>query len=204
MSDESSNNAFWEERYAAASAAGSPVWSLEPNAWIKQVTADLPPGTAIDLAAGEGRNSLWLASRGWRVTAVDFSPAGLAMGRQRAGTDLDVQWVTADVTAWVSPEPVDLVVIAYLQLAAEPLMQAIAGAVASLAPGGTLALIGHDRENLEHGVGGPQDPALLHDLEVLRSAAGALDILECRRYERRTSDGRTAIDAILLARRAEA
>ena len=195
MSDE-----FWDDRYSTAAAAGGAVWSIEPNAWIEQVTGTLPPGNAIDLAAGEGRNALWLASRGWSVTAVDFSAAGLAIGRKRAATAaLDLDWVTADAISWVSPTPVDLVVIAYLQLPAPDLTRAISNAILSLAAGGTLALIGHDSENLEHGVGGPQDATMLYDLETVRSAAVGLDIAECRRYNRTTADGRIAIDTILLA-----
>jgi trans-aconitate methyltransferase len=195
------SNAFWDDRYSTAAASGDAVWSIEPNAWIEQVTGTLPPGTAIDLAAGEGRNALWLASRGWSVTAVDFSAAGLAIGRQRASAAaLDLDWVTADATSWVSPTAVDLVVIAYLQLPAPDLTRAIANAILSLVAGGTLALIGHDSENLEHGVGGPKDAALLYDLETVRSAAAGLDIAECRRYNRTTADGGVAIDTILLAR----
>ena len=194
------SNAFWDDRYATAAAAGDAVWSIEPNAWIEQVTGTLPPGNAIDLAAGEGRNALWLASRGWSVTAVDFSAVGLAIGQQRAAeAGLDLDWVTADATSWVSPTPVDLVVVAYLQLPAPGLTRAISNAILSLATGGTLALICHDSENLEHGVGGPNDPALLLDLETVRSAAVGLDILECRRYDRPTADGTVAIDTILLA-----
>ena len=194
------SNEFWDDRYSTAAAAGDAVWSIEPNAWIEQVTGTLPPGNAIDLAAGEGRNALWLASRGWSVTAVDFSAAGLAIGRKRAATAaLDLDWVTADATSWVSPTPVDLVVIAYLQLPAPDLTRAISNAILSLAAGGTLALIGHDSENLEHGVGGPQDATMLYDLETVRSAAVGLDIAECRRYNRTTADGRIAIDTILLA-----
>ena len=194
------SNAFWDDRYSTAAAAGDAVWSIEPNAWIEQVTGTLPPGNAIDLAAGEGRNALWLASRGWSVTAVDFSAAGLAIGRKRAATvALDLDWVTADATSWVSPTPVDLVVIAYLQLPAPDLTRAISNAILSLAASGTLALIGHDSENLEHGVGGPKDATMLYDLETVRSAAVGLDIAECRRYNRTTADGRIAIDTILLA-----
>ena len=194
------SNAFWDDRYSTAAAAGDAVWSIEPNAWIEQVTGTLPPGNAIDLAAGEGRNALWLASRGWSVTAVDFSAAGLAIGRKRAATAaLDLDWVTADAISWVSPTPVDLVVIAYLQLPAPDLTRAISNAILSLAAGGTLALIGHDSENLEHGAGGPQDATMLYDLETVRSAAVGLDIAECRRYNRTTADGRIAIDTILLA-----
>ncbi len=193
------SNAFWDDRYAKAAAEGAAVWSIEPNAWIAQVTETLAPGTAIDLAAGEGRNALWLASRGWSVTAVDFSATGLAIGRQRAAeAALELDWVTADATTWVAPVPVDLVVMAYLQLPEAQLTAAISNAILSLAPGGTLALIGHDSENLERGIGGPQDPTMLYDLEVVRAAAAGLDIAECRRYDRTTADGRVAIDTILL------
>jgi SAM-dependent methyltransferase len=194
------SDAFWNDRYAKAAEEGAAVWSIEPNAWIEQVTGTLLPGTAIDLAAGEGRNALWLASRGWSVTAVDFSAAGLAIGRQRAVTaSLELNWVTADATTWVSPTPVTLVVIAYLQLPAPDLTRAISNAILSLAAGGTLALIGHDSENLEHGVGGPKDVTMLYALETVRSAAAGLDIAECRRYNRMTADGTVAIDTILLA-----
>ncbi len=192
---------FWDQRYGAARASEETVWSRDPNFWIAGTVGPLEPGTAIDLAAGEGRNSLWLASLGWRVTAVDFSLAGLATGRDRAmSLGLDVEWVHADVTTWLAPRPVDLVVIAYLQLPLEPMTRAIGNAVTSLAPGGSLVLIGHDRANLEHGVGGPQDPRLLLDVEEVTCAASALDIVEARRFDRPTKNG-TAIDTILVGRK---
>lgn len=187
---------FWDARYSEGG-----VWSREPNAWIESTVAHLDPGAAVDLGAGEGRNALWLASLGWEVTAVDFSPVGLRTGRTRARTaGLDIEWVEADATTWVSPTLVDLVVVAYLQLPADALASALETAAGYLAPGGTLALINHDRDNLTRGVGGPQDAALLTTVEELRSAASDLDIIECRQFERTTADGATAIDAILLAR----
>ncbi|HAM25793.1 MAG TPA: class I SAM-dependent methyltransferase [Microbacteriaceae bacterium] len=196
------SNAMWDERYTHAAATGSTVWSKGPNAWIESTICPLPPGRAVDLAAGEGRNALWLASRGWAVTAVDFSAAGLAIGQARAAElGLDIDWVVADATAWVAPEPVDLVVIAYLQLPKDELARAVANAAASLAHGGTLAMIGHDRDNLERGVGGPQNPLILHDVAELRTAATGLDIVECAQIERPV-DGGVAIDTILLARKA--
>ena len=62
----------WDERYAAAEL----VWSATPNQFVATELADLPPGRALDLAAGEGRNALWLAGLGWQVTAVAFSLVG--------------------------------------------------------------------------------------------------------------------------------
>ena len=184
---------FWDERYAAGS-----VWSDTPNAWVAATVASLDPGVAVDLGAGEGRNAIWLAERGWEVTAVDFSPVGLTTGSAKAAEKgLDIEWVTADATAWVSPQLVDLVVVAYLQLPADALALAIGNAASYLAPGGTLALVSHDRENT---VGGPQDPAILTTVEQLRAAASGLEILECAQAERETAAG-TALDTVLVARR---
>lgn len=184
---------FWDERYAAGS-----VWSDTPNAWVAATVASLDPGVAVDLGAGEGRNAIWLAERGWEVTAVDFSPVGLATGASKATEKgLDIEWVTAHATAWVSPQLVDLVVVAYLQLPADPLALAIGNAASYLAPGGTLALVSHDRENT---VGGPQDPEILTTVEQLRAAASGLEILECAQAPRETAAG-TALDTVLVARR---
>jgi len=108
----------WDRRYEAAS-----IWSLEPNAWIAATLTGLSPGAAVDLGAGEGRNAIWLASLGWQVTAVDFSGVGLARGAARAKElGVEVTWVTADATTWVSPQLIDLVAVAYLQLPAAPSM----------------------------------------------------------------------------------
>ena len=182
----------WDARYETEG-----VWSREPNAWVEATLRHLDPGTAVDLAAGEGRNALWLASLGWEVTAVDFSSVGLATGRARAAeSGVDVEWVTADATTWVSPQLVDLVLIAYLQVPTEQLALAIGTAAGYLAPGGTLAIVGHDRAGA---VGGPKDPALLYTVEELRAAASGLEIVTCESVERVTDAG-VALDTVLVAR----
>ena len=123
----------WDQRYAASEL----VWSREPNQFVATELAHLPPGTAVDLAAGEGRNAIWLASRGWSATAVDFSQVALDKGA-RLADDLDVTWVRADATTWQPPAPVDLVVMAYFQVPAEDRRRAVRGAATMLAPGGTM------------------------------------------------------------------
>src|SRR5436305_12347739 len=102
----------WDRRYAEQQQ-----WSSGPNALVAELLTGLPPGDAVDLAAGEGRHALWLAARGWRVTAVDFSAVGLARGRAQPGADA-VRWVTADVLTWNPPAGLDLVLVAYLHLPA--------------------------------------------------------------------------------------
>lgn len=206
------DNTFWEKRYAAAAEANSTIWSLGPNAWVESTVNSLfdlaaaadSTRSAVDLAAGEGRNALWLASLGWQVTAVDFSPTGLAIGRERAVAEgLSIDWVSADATTWVAPDPVDLVVVAYLQLPAGQLAKAIANAATSLTDDGVLVLIGHDRENLVRGTGGPQDADMLLTVDELKAAATAagLTVEKCEQFERRLDGEAVAVDAVMVARK---
>jgi SAM-dependent methyltransferase len=150
----------WDERYAATEL----VWSAEPNQFVAAECADLAPGRAVDLAAGEGRNAIWLARRGWDVTAVDFSQVALDKGRRLADATASptgsLAWVHADATTWTG-SGYDLAVVAYLQLPADERREAARRAVESLAQGGTLLWVAHDSTNLVEGTGGPQDPRVL-------------------------------------------
>ena len=123
----------WDQRYAAAEL----VWTAEPNRFVVAELQDLAPGRALDVGAGEGRNAVWLASRGWQVTAVDFSAVGLDKGRRLAqDRGVAVDWVRADVRDY-QPEPgsFQLVLIAYLQLREAELDGVLRRAVTALAPG---------------------------------------------------------------------
>ena len=188
----------WDERYAATEL----VWSVTPNQFVAAELAELPPGRAVDLAAGEGRNAIWLAGLGWEVTAVDFSQVALDKGRQLAG-DADVTWVCADATTWEADAAYDLAVLAYLQLAAEQRRAAVRRAFAALRPGGTFLLVAHDTTNLTEGTGGPQDASVLMTAQdVLGDLAGEeLDVVRAGRVERRVAgaDGSllTAFDSLV-------
>ena len=185
----------WDERYAEQRQ-----WSAEPNALVGELLADLPPGAAVDLAAGEGRHALWLAGRGWCVTAVDFSDVGLSRGRSQPGAG-EVTWVTADVTAWATePESLDLVLVAYLHLAEADTIALLSRAVGWLRPGGRLLVLGHDVENITAGVGGPQEPAILHSVDRLAPVAALLDVDRLEQVRRATPAG-TALDTLLWGRR---
>ena len=178
----------WDERYAASEL----VWSREPNQFVAAELADLTPGAAVDLAAGEGRNAIWLASRGWSATAVDFSQVALDKGaRLAADAGVEVTWACADATAWQPPAPVDLVVVAYLQVPADDRRRAVRGAVGMLAPGGTLLLVAHDSTNLTEGTGGPQDPSVLMTAEDVLDDLSGLDV-EVVRAERVAREVRSA------------
>jgi SAM-dependent methyltransferase len=185
----------WDARYAERQQ-----WSGEPNPLVAELVGDLPPGAALDLAAGEGRHALWLARRGWRATAVDFSATGLARGRAQPGADR-VTWVTADVTTWsTAPGSADLVLVAYLHLPDPHMTDLLRRAVGWLRPGGRFLLLGHDVDNLAHGVGGPQDPAILHGTRRLAPVAALLDVDRLEQVRRETTAG-TALDTLLWGRR---
>ena len=190
----------WDERYAATEL----VWSAEPNQFVAAEVADLPPGRALDLAAGEGRNAIWLARRGWDVTAADFSRVAIEKGRRLAG-ETPVRWVVADATTWHEPASYDLVVLAYLQLAAAERRAAVRAAYASLVPGGTFLLVAHDSTNLTEGTGGPQDYRVLMTAgDVLGDLEGEhYDVVRAGRIARTVADGhgeaptRTAWDCLV-------
>lgn len=188
----------WDERYSGHEL----VWSAGPNRFVAEECARLAPGRALDLACGEGRNALWLAELGWSVTAVDFSPVGIARARELAearGLTLDL--LVEDVTTWKPPAGAfDLVVIAYLQL--PEIGAVLARASEALAPGGVLMFVGHDRTNLTEGVGGPQDPAVLHTPSDVTAALPGLTVQRAERARRAVEvDGeeRFAVDTLVRA-----
>jgi len=192
----------WDQRYSTAEL----IWTAEANHFVAAETGHLPPGRALDLAAGEGRNAIWLAQHGWRATAVDFSEVALDKGR-RLAESLDVAdrvtWVCADVVAWTPPpDSVDLVVIAYLHLPADKLRMAISNAVGGLAAGGAIVVVGHDLRNLEGGTGGPQDPAVLYTPRTIATIveAAGLTATKAVTVERRTANG-VALDTLVTATR---
>ncbi|RMH68547.1 MAG: class I SAM-dependent methyltransferase [Actinomyces sp.] len=191
----------WNARYATRDF----VWSVEPNVFVERHCRELEPGDAIDLAAGECRNAVWLAGRGWRVTAVDFSSVALDKGRRLAEqAGVEVTTVEADVRTWEPDGAVDLVVVAYLQLPTTERLAVLGRLPGWLRPGGTLVLVAHDRTNIEHGWGGPPDPDVCYELDETVAALTGLDVQVAEVAERSvaTPDGeRIALDTLVVAHR---
>jgi len=192
----------WDERYSGTEFE----WTTRPNQFVAAELADLPPGRALDLAAGEGRNTVWLAERGWRVTAVDFSRAGLEKGRElsaaRGVDEAQVDWIVADLRDY-EPErgAYDLALIAYLQVGPSLRAVVLARAAAALAPGGTVFVVGHDLTNLTEGVGGPQDAHVLYTPEAVRADLPGLRVVRAGRVHRTVErDGATATAVDTLVR----
>lgn len=146
--------ALWDARYRSSTA----IWSGQPNPQLVAEVAGLDPGLALEVGCGEGADAVWLAERGWRVTAVDISAVALeraATAARERGPDVAgrIEWVRADVGRWVpAVNAYDLVSAQFVHLPA-PLRTVLHRRLAAaVAPGGTLLIVGHhpsDAENPE-------------------------------------------------------
>ena len=194
---------FWDERYTTDDL----VWTDRPNEFLVRETMSLPPGTALDLACGEGRNAIWLAEQGWSVVGADFSSVGLE--KAKAFADQRGVWVAFeqhDATIWVPRQRYGLVAVFYLQLPPEERRSALLHAIAAVADGGSLLVVAHDRDNLERGFGGPQSAEVLYSVdEVVNLAEKAgFEIVtaeQARRIVSTPSGERVAIDTVVRAHR---
>ena len=192
----------WDDRYRSAQL----LWGPGPNRRFAEVVGDLPPGRALDLACGEGRNAIWLAAQGWRVTAVDFSPVALERAaRLAADRGVTVDLLHHDVRTWDPPAGAfDLVALLYVHLPSDDLRRLHTRAAAAVAPGGTLVVIGHDRRNIAEGHGGPQDPDSLLDPDTVAGQVVSLRVVTAETVTRRveTDPPATALDTYVRATRA--
>jgi SAM-dependent methyltransferase len=192
----------WDERYQNKEL----LWTAEPNRFLVEAVEGLTPGKAIDLAAGEGRNAVWLAQQGWKVDAVDWSDVALDKGRELAKrAEVEVWFTREDLREWwPAPQQYDLVLVAYLQIPYLERHGVWRGAARAVAAGGHLVIIGHDWDNLEHGYGGPQQPEALYSPgEVVDVIGESLEVIRAEQVRRpvETDDGiREAIDNIVVGR----
>jgi SAM-dependent methyltransferase len=198
------NREMWNQRYDTTEL----VWTANPNQFLVEEVEHLSPGRALDVACGEGRNAVWLATKGWESTGVDFSRSGLAKAEGLArANDVSVEWIEADALEW-SPEPehFDLILAAYVHLPNEERTALHRSLVAGLAVGGLLLVIAHDSENLASGFGGPQEPEVLFNaLDVVNDLDGLdLEIEKAGQVNRTVmvdEAAHMAIDTLVRARR---
>lgn len=191
----------WDRRYADSDR---PLRS-EPVPVVVELVAPLEPGRALDLAAGAGRNAVWLARRGWRVTAVDFSRVGLAKARERAdAAGVQMDCVVADVHDYdPAPGAFDLVLIAYLHPAPGRREQLFADAARAVAPAGHLLVVGLDATDPKAATG-TMDPERRFTPDRLEGAFPGIELSRCERVTRtrETPEGsEQAIDTLAWGER---
>lgn len=183
----------WNERYAAQPI----LWNVDPSPFLSAEVGERAPGRALDLGAGEGRTALWLAGRGWRVTAVDFSDVALDRGRRRAeaaGVPGTVEWICADLVDFDPTGPAyDLLLMMFVHLRPPQRRRLLQLSAATLAPGGLALVVGYDATNPE-GQGGPRDPEILFTPEGVAADLAGLRIERAERIQ-----VGEAVDAVVRA-----
>lgn len=201
--------AFWDERYQSQHA----LWSGNPNSHLVAEADGLTPGTALDVGCGEGADAIWLAGRGWLVTAADISSVALQRaavhaGQVSAAVAARITWLHEDLTTWdPGPARYDLVSAQYMHQPLAPRLALFARLAAAVAPGGTLLIVGHHPSDLKTSMPRPPDPDLFFTGDDL---AASLDLRQwaviTNAAPSRTAidpDGATVVihDTVLRARR---
>ena len=153
-------DAKWDERYADAEQ----MWSGEPNAALVVEVGDLEPGMALDVGCGEGADAIWLAGRGWKVTAIDVSQVALQRAEAAAErAHADVKWMHAGLLEVpLPPTGFNLVSALYPALLRTPTHDAERSLLAVVAPRGHLLVVHHadldTEEAIAHGKAHGFDP----------------------------------------------
>ena len=184
MNAETFDRDSWERRWTQVLRDHpDKVAARQPSADLLAETAHLRPGLALDAGCGHGAEALWLAARGWLVTAVDFSPTALEHARGTArslGTDIAdrIEWKEGDLGSW-KPQPAryDLVICLYVHVAGS-VEEMIGRLAAGVARGGTLLLVGH--QPVDPATGAPTPAAG----QVQVSVDAAIDALDPREWRR--------------------
>jgi len=131
---------LWDQRYLDREQ----LWSGQPNGALVAEVADLTPGRVLDVGCGEGADAVWLAKRGWDVTALEVSGVALERAAQHArDADVAIRWVHADLKDAALAPPFGLVSAQYPALLRTPDAAAERALLAAVAPGGVLLLVHH-------------------------------------------------------------
>jgi len=181
------------ERWNARFGARDYVFGTEPNAFLAAQACRLRPGmSALCVADGEGRNSVWLARQGLVVTAFDFSTAGLAKARGlAANAGVHVDYRESDVGRWDwAAMQYDAVVAIFVQFASPSLRaRMFEGMIDATKPGGLVIMQGYGPKQLEYATGGPKKLENLYTPDLLRRSFAALDLLHLAAHDDAIAEG---------------
>jgi SAM-dependent methyltransferase len=201
---ESSVQREWDERYAAEER----LFSGRPNTVLVEEVSELAPGRALDVGCGEGADAIWLAARGWTVTALDVSRVALdraAASAKSAG--VDVTFVHDGIVEASPPAAgFDLVTAQYPALRSSADRDAERALAAAVAPGGLLLVVHHTGFDGEAARARGFDPAdYVFPADVLAVLDDGWDVRFDESRPRETPLGgeehRHTHDSVLLARR---
>jgi SAM-dependent methyltransferase len=188
MNEPTSAEVMWNDRYRTEDF----VYGTEPNGFLHEHLSDIPLGDVLCLADGEGRNSVFLAGEGRRVTAVDLSAVGVTKARQLARVrGVDVTYVVANLRDYdLGVEAWDAVVSIFAHMPAKIRTGLHARIVDALRPGGVFVLEAYRPDQIWRGTGGPTLPEMMMTVEELSRDLARLDIELAREINREIREGR--------------
>jgi SAM-dependent methyltransferase len=195
-----------EVDFDALYGGDEPIWSGEPNGALIDEMADVQPGRALDVGCGEGADAVWLAQRGWQVTALDVAAAALERAEQHARqAGVQVRWLHRGLLeAPLERESFDLVSAQYPALRHTADEAAIRALLDLVVPGGTLLVVHHADIDLDEARAHGVDPALYVSPDDVRSALDeSWMVLVHDRRPRRISGGAGAHHSHDLVLRAQ-
>jgi SAM-dependent methyltransferase len=201
---------YWNEKFSATDEL---IYTETVNRFVEELASPIiaakKKGKVIDLAGGEGRNSVWFAERGWQAENIDISSAGLTKFlafAERRGVSEKVFANCADATGFESVlYPVDLGVVAYLQIKQESLAEALDCLIDQIKPGGHLIGVWHSRDNMDNDYNGPRDadvrPSVATITEMLSGLPVEIEVLENRDGQVQTKEGlKPSVTLVLKAK----
>ena len=189
------HEARWNARYR--DAGDDYLFGIEPNRFLARRAHLFRDGhTALSVADGEGRNSVWLAEQGLNVTAVEISPVAVGKARKlAAGRGVQVNFIVADLLAPDWPPAAlenefDWVVGIFIQFAIpEERLRQFASMQRATRAGGHILLQGYTPRQLEYKTGGPPMVENMYTPEILRAGFPGWSIEELVQYEDDIAEG---------------
>lgn len=178
---------MWDEKYSAEHY----IYGKEPNRFLAEHVAELPPGDVLCLAEGEGRNAVYLAGLGFNVTAIDRSQVGMDKARRLAAEkSVEIHTICADLADYdLGTARWDGIVSIFGHVPPTVRHKVYAKLHQALKPGGILLLEAYTPDQLGRGTGGPRSADLLLTADILRAEIPGLDFLRLEELEREVIEG---------------
>ena len=179
-------NSFWNERYGGEEFA----YGKEPNTFLEE-NSDQVGHKVLCLAEGEGRNAVFLAKQGSKVTCIDYAEEGLKKAQQLAkANDVNITTICADLShVDLEKNEWDTMIIIFGHFPPDLRKRVHRQIYAALRSGGTLILEAYHKDQLNYKTGGPMNPDMLYSKEELEADFSEFDELEIKECIREVNEG---------------
>jgi SAM-dependent methyltransferase len=157
---------IWNERYSQKEY----IYGRQPNEFLKTYLDNYIPGTILLPAEGEGRNAVYAAQMGWKVYALDFSEEARKKALEWAReSQVEINYEIVDLTQWQTQIDTDVIALIYAHFSPDVRQQIHKNLIKNLKPGGTILLEAFSKKQIEYDSGGPSDPDLLYNVDILKT-----------------------------------